>query len=70
MLKGRIAQVSIEKLLRYADRLGPETRIAIGKASCQAANPTIDRPRWRGNVLAIAKKTHFGFTIISWIEAE
>jgi predicted XRE-type DNA-binding protein len=32
LLKGRIAQVSIEKLLRYANRLGLETRIAIRRA--------------------------------------
>jgi predicted XRE-type DNA-binding protein len=30
LLKGRIAQVSIEKLLRYADRLGLETQVKIG----------------------------------------
>jgi len=29
LMKGRIAQVSIEKLLRYADRLHLETRIAV-----------------------------------------
>lgn len=29
LLKGRIAQVSIEKLLRYADRLRLETSIAV-----------------------------------------
>jgi predicted XRE-type DNA-binding protein len=29
LLKGRIAQVSIEKLLRYADRLHLETSIAV-----------------------------------------
>jgi predicted XRE-type DNA-binding protein len=29
LLKGRISQVSIEKLLRYADRLGLEARIAV-----------------------------------------
>ncbi len=29
LLKGRISQVSIEKLLRYADRLGLETRVAV-----------------------------------------
>ena len=29
LLKGRIAQVSIEKLLRYADRLGLETSVSI-----------------------------------------
>src|SRR5208337_4530226 len=29
LLRGRIGQVSIEKLLRYADRLGMETSIAV-----------------------------------------
>ena len=29
LLKGRISQVSIEKLLRYADRLHLQTRIAV-----------------------------------------
>ena len=29
LLTGRIAQLSIEKLLRYADRLGLETKIAV-----------------------------------------
>ena len=29
LLKGRIAQVSIEKLLRYADRLGLETTVQV-----------------------------------------
>ena len=29
LLKGRISQVSIEKLLRYADGLGLETRVAV-----------------------------------------
>jgi predicted XRE-type DNA-binding protein len=29
LLKGRISQVSIEKLLRYADRLNLQTRIAV-----------------------------------------
>jgi predicted XRE-type DNA-binding protein len=32
LLKGRISQVSIEKLLRYADRLGLETRVAVKAA--------------------------------------
>jgi len=32
LLKGRIAQVRIEKLLRYADRLGLETSILIRQA--------------------------------------
>lgn len=29
LLRGRISQISIEKLLRYADRLHLETRIAV-----------------------------------------
>jgi predicted XRE-type DNA-binding protein len=33
LLKGRIAQVSIEKLLRYAVRLGLETRIDVKVAA-------------------------------------
>jgi predicted XRE-type DNA-binding protein len=37
LLKGRIAQVSIEKLLRYADRLHLQTSIAI--------RPVESRPR-------------------------
>ena len=37
LLKGRIAQVSIEKLLRYADRLHLETSIAV--------RPVESRPR-------------------------
>jgi predicted XRE-type DNA-binding protein len=36
LLKGRIAQVSIEKLLRYADRLGLHTSIAVRPASTAA----------------------------------
>src|SRR5208283_4839133 len=35
LLKGRISQVSIEKLLRYADRLHLETRIAVRPAEAQ-----------------------------------
>jgi predicted XRE-type DNA-binding protein len=43
LLKGRISQVSIEKLLRYADRLHLQTSIAVrpiegGKARCE--NPS------------------------------
>jgi predicted XRE-type DNA-binding protein len=37
LLKGRISQVSIEKLLRYADRLHLQTRIAV--------RPMVTRPR-------------------------
>jgi predicted XRE-type DNA-binding protein len=29
LLRGRVASVSIEKLLRYADRMGLETQIAV-----------------------------------------
>jgi predicted XRE-type DNA-binding protein len=35
LLKGRIAQVSIEKLLRYADRLSLEASIAIRPTSAK-----------------------------------
>lgn len=37
LLKGRIAQVSIEKLLRYADRLQLKTSISIAPARSQRA---------------------------------
>jgi predicted XRE-type DNA-binding protein len=51
LLKGRISQVSIEKLLRYADRLGLETRIAVKAAGARArrgkAPATVRRPRRR-----------------------
>ena len=40
LLKGRISQVSIEKLLRYADRLGLETRISIRP---QASRTRVDK---------------------------
>jgi predicted XRE-type DNA-binding protein len=36
LLKGRISQVSIEKLLRYADRLHLETRIVVRPVSAGA----------------------------------
>jgi predicted XRE-type DNA-binding protein len=44
LLKGRISQVSIEKLLRYADRLHLQTSIAV-------------RPIKRGGRKAPARKT-------------
>ena len=47
LLKGRISQVSIEKLLRYADRLGLETRIAV-KAMASRGR--------RGKALATARR--------------
>jgi predicted XRE-type DNA-binding protein len=37
LLRGRIGSVSIEKLLRYADRLGLEAKIMIGPASVRKA---------------------------------
>ena len=42
LLKGRISQVSIEKLLRYADRLHLETSIAVRP---MAAAPRRSKPR-------------------------
>src|ERR1700694_5353175 len=36
LLKGRISQVSIEKLLRYADRLNLETSIAVRPIEAKA----------------------------------
>ncbi|MGA2569336.1 MAG: XRE family transcriptional regulator [Terracidiphilus sp.] len=44
LLRGRISQVSIEKLLRYADRLQLETSIAV--------RPVPDRARRRRNQTA------------------
>ena len=37
LLRGRIASVSIEKLLRYADRLGLEMRVVVGAAGPKSA---------------------------------
>lgn len=37
LLKGRISQVSIEKLLRYADRLHLETHIAVRPVKVSAS---------------------------------
>jgi predicted XRE-type DNA-binding protein len=45
LLKGRISQVSIEKLLRYADRLHLETRIAVRPAEAQTRR-TKARRQW------------------------
>jgi predicted XRE-type DNA-binding protein len=39
LMKGRIAQVSIEKLLRYADRLHLETRIAVRPVELKPRQP-------------------------------
>ena len=47
LLKGRISQVSIEKLLRYADRLHLEARIAV--------RPVVSRTR-RGKALATPRR--------------
>ncbi|HEX4019632.1 MAG TPA: helix-turn-helix transcriptional regulator [Acidobacteriaceae bacterium] len=46
LLKGRISQVSIEKLLRYADRLHLETHIAVRpvKGSDSKAHTQPSRP--------------------------
>ena len=41
LLKGRISQVSIEKLLRYADRLHLETSIAVHPAQGRARRSRI-----------------------------
>ncbi|MGP8253550.1 MAG: helix-turn-helix domain-containing protein [Terracidiphilus sp.] len=40
LLKGRISQVSIEKLLRYADRLKLETEIAV-RPVARSARPRV-----------------------------
>jgi predicted XRE-type DNA-binding protein len=40
LLKGRIAQVSIEKLLRYADRLHLRTSIAVRPSEAKARRTT------------------------------
>jgi predicted XRE-type DNA-binding protein len=48
LMKGRIAQVSIEKLLRYADRLHLETRIAVRPVeSKQHQSKPLARPNAR-----------------------
>jgi predicted XRE-type DNA-binding protein len=45
LLKGRISQVSIEKLLRYADRLGLETRVAVKKSGTRRRKPPVTTQR-------------------------
>ena len=50
LLKGRISQVSIEKLLRYADRLHLETRIAVRPAEARARRA---RPRAVSNARSV-----------------
>ena len=40
LLRGRISQVSIEKLLRYADRLHLQTSIAIRSIESQSRRQT------------------------------
>ena len=48
LLKGRIAQVSIEKLLRYADRLHLETSIAVRPLESKPRqSKPLDRPNPR-----------------------
>jgi predicted XRE-type DNA-binding protein len=48
LLKGRIAQVSIEKLLRYADRLHLETSIAVRPLESKPRqSKPLDRPNAR-----------------------
>jgi predicted XRE-type DNA-binding protein len=43
LLKGRISQVSIEKLLRYADRLNLETSVAV-RPVARGARSRIKQP--------------------------
>jgi len=53
LLKGRIAQVSIEKLLRYADRLHLETSIAIRAVE---SKPRRTKPLARPNTRPASRK--------------
>jgi predicted XRE-type DNA-binding protein len=53
LLKGRIAQVSIEKLLRYADRLHLETSIAVRPLE---AKPRRTKPLARSNARPVSRK--------------
>jgi predicted XRE-type DNA-binding protein len=53
LLKGRISQVSIEKLLRYADRLHLETSIAVRPV---AAKPRRRKPRAKLTSRSAARK--------------
>jgi len=56
LLKGRISQVSIEKLLRYADRLHLETSVAIrpieGRGRRTRVKDAADTPRPAGKLAA------------------
>lgn len=53
LLKGRIAQVSIEKLLRYADRLHLETSIALRPVAQKARR---SKPQTKPSGLATKRK--------------
>ena len=55
LLKGRISQVSIEKLLRYADRLRLETSIAVQPVKATARKSRASANHRRGaKALAVA----------------
>ena len=57
LLKGRISQVSIEKLLRYADRLHLQTTIAVhplGTKPARRKSATASRPRNTPRKAAVA----------------
>jgi predicted XRE-type DNA-binding protein len=53
LMKGRIAQVSIEKLLRYADRLHLETRIAVRPVEAKQRQ---SRPVARSSARLVSRK--------------
>jgi len=53
LMKGRIAQVSIEKLLRYADRLHLETRIAVRPVE---SKPRQSKPLAQSSVHTVSRK--------------
>jgi predicted XRE-type DNA-binding protein len=53
LLKGRISQVSIEKLLRYADRLHLETSIAVRPIGAKVRRR---KPRAESNPRSTARK--------------
>jgi predicted XRE-type DNA-binding protein len=53
LMKGRIAQVSIERLLRYADRLHLETRIAVRPV---VAKPRQSKPLARSSAHPVSRK--------------
>jgi len=55
LLRGRISQVSIEKLLCYADRLHLQTSIAVRPVAIRArARPSQTRPGARGAARKLA----------------